>query len=499
MQIGIDFGTSYTAAAAYIDGAIEHISFGGDTQFQTVVFVPESPIDMSQFDPSSYSDKIRDSVAAAKSKHTAELKQYEEAASKIRAEYRKQVREGAISNVDASQKIDSALSALRKPILQPDHELKKTALGAIRRQWIQEQIAAGRERSINIDESAVFGEEAIEEFFAYGAGRLIQSPKSMLGFRLGKPQRDAIVDIITNILRHVRQAACQQLGVEVTGAIIGRPVTFRSSMGEKGSEQAISLIREASGKAGFTTVDFLPEPSAAAIKHHTQSEVAYRTVVVDVGGGTTDIALGLIGGGTDEPKIEKTWGIGKGGTDVDVGLSLMAVMPHFGKGQTKLLAPAFVDAAMVSDLNRQRDFRSNPLTHVPAPFLSRLRNLQQPGVTVRLNRDVEKLKIALSSERQAWATLDYIEKDFQVIVTQPELKEGYDRFMRSLNDLLQVVSTEVAGSAQVIFLTGGMSQSPYILEAVKKHFPSSRIVHGDPSLGVVGGLAVHAANNRSHS
>jgi len=53
MRIGIDFGTSYTAAAAFINGAIRHISFRGESQFRTAVFIPEKPVDMSQFLSSS--------------------------------------------------------------------------------------------------------------------------------------------------------------------------------------------------------------------------------------------------------------------------------------------------------------------------------------------------------------------------------------------------------------------------------------------------------------
>lgn len=33
MRIGIDFGTSYTAAAAYINGSIQHILFRGEASF----------------------------------------------------------------------------------------------------------------------------------------------------------------------------------------------------------------------------------------------------------------------------------------------------------------------------------------------------------------------------------------------------------------------------------------------------------------------------------
>ncbi|EZN57811.1 hypothetical protein AJ73_00598 [Pseudomonas aeruginosa BWH033] len=497
MRIGIDFGTSYTAAAAYINGSIQHILFRGESQFRTAVFVPEKPVDMSQFDESLYVQEVANSILSSKSSYTQKLKKYEEAASQIRVDYRRQVRDGYLSEEEAIAKIGQAIFALNKPILRSDDDLRKSAYGEIRRRWVQAQISAGREQTTSIDDSAVFGEEAIEEFFAYEAGRLIQSPKSMLGFKLGEPQRVAIVRIVANVLRHIRLAASEQLGADVTEATIGRPVTFRSSMGAAGSKQAISLLREAASQAGFTSVDFLAEPAAAAITYHANSSVKRRTVIVDVGGGTTDIALGEVGGSSKEPKIETTWGIGKGGSDVDVGLSLKAVMPAFGKGNCSLLAPVYVNAAMVSDLNRQKDFRQNPLVGVQEPFLSRVRSLQRNGVTVRLNRDVEALKVALSTHTQATTMLDYIEADLSVTATRSDLEHGRESFVRSFDQLLHQVKEATAESSPVLFLTGGMSRAPYIAETVRKHFPGSEIVHGDASLGVVGGLAIHAAMKHS--
>lgn len=497
MRIGIDFGTSYTAAAAYINGSIQHILFRGESQFRTAVFVPEKPVDMSQFDESLYVQEVANSILSSKSSYTQNLKKYEDTASDIRAYYRKQVREKYLSEEAAIDKIDQAISALNKPILRSDDDLRKAAYSEIRRRWVQAQISESREQSTSIDDSAVFGEEAIEEFFAYEAGRLIQSPKSMLGFKLGEPQRVAIVRIVSNVLRHIRLAACEQLGMDVTEATIGRPVTFRSSMGEAGSKQAICLLREAASQAGFTSVDFLAEPAAAAIAYHASSPIMRRTVIVDVGGGTTDIALGDVGGSASEPKIDTTWGVGKGGTDVDLGLSLKAIMPKFGKDQCLLLAPVYVNAAMVSDLNRQKEFRQTQLLGVQEPFLSRIRSLQRNGVTIRLNRDVEALKVALSVGAHAETVLDYIESDLSVAATRSDLEQGRERFMRSFDQLLHQVSEATANSAPVLFLTGGMSRAPYIAEAVRKHFPDSEIVNGDASLGVVGGLAIHAAMNRS--
>ncbi|MBA2237866.1 MAG: heat-shock protein Hsp70, partial [Lysobacter sp.] len=40
MRIGIDFGTSYSAAGAVVDGTVQLIRFGDQEQFRTTVFFP---------------------------------------------------------------------------------------------------------------------------------------------------------------------------------------------------------------------------------------------------------------------------------------------------------------------------------------------------------------------------------------------------------------------------------------------------------------------------
>ncbi|HWU53703.1 MAG TPA: heat-shock protein Hsp70, partial [Tahibacter sp.] len=49
MRIGIDFGTSYSAAAASIGGRLHGIRFGEDNQFRTAVFFPAAVPDPNDF------------------------------------------------------------------------------------------------------------------------------------------------------------------------------------------------------------------------------------------------------------------------------------------------------------------------------------------------------------------------------------------------------------------------------------------------------------------
>ena len=50
MHIGIDFGTSYSAAGAIINGELQLVRFGAAEQFRTAVYFPELVPDPTHFE-----------------------------------------------------------------------------------------------------------------------------------------------------------------------------------------------------------------------------------------------------------------------------------------------------------------------------------------------------------------------------------------------------------------------------------------------------------------
>lgn len=494
MKIGIDFGTSYSSAAAFRNGRIEHIMFDGQSQFRTSVFFPDRAVDISGFELTSLNEhEISEGIRSAKASFAKRLSEYNKDIAAIEMRARAAVRNKApMSEEEKAER----RAMIAKPFLSSDQDLRESAINAIKRRWLSDEIAKAKEADIHLD-TAIFGEEAIDALFIYESGRLVQSPKSMLGFRLERAQLGYITGIVTRILKHIREQASSQLEQEVTQATLGRPVQFRSSIGPEGGLQAIAILTEAAAAAGFDKVDFLHEPSAAAVGYHSSSTTAHYALIVDIGGGTTDIALAKVGTGDTQPHILNTWGEPKGGTDVDLGLSLRSVMPLFGKGECpELLAPVFMDAASVSDLNRQKSFRDRRFAHTPLPYASRLAELQKPGIPVRLNRDVEKMKIELSETAQSERSLDYIEQSLVAQATDSHLALAAESFMRTFQALLAQVASEIQDYTPVLFLTGGMSRAPYVIEAVKQAFPRCDIAPSEASLGVVDGLSVYASLTR---
>ena len=447
MRIGIDFGTSYSAAAARAGDRLRHIRFNGLPQFRTAAFFPVALPDPVDF---QLSRELEGEVAAL-----------------VRAAKAEQTRSGALPRSDA--------------------QLHRDALQVVRRHWLEAQAKQAQDAAADL-EHAVFGEEAIDRYLLEGSGHLVQSPKSMLGYDLLPRARQTITGIAAHILEHIRLAASEQLGTPVRLATLGRPVRFRSSLGPAGGEQALDILAEAAQIAGFDAVDFLEEPVAAALHYHASSEVRHSTLVVDIGGGTTDIAHAQVGG-RETPLIHRAWGLPQGGTDVDLALSMAHFMPLFGRGDTRVPAHHFVDAAMVQDLPRQRAFHKRDFREVPAPYNQRLRALQQDGGTTRLYRGVEAMKMRLSEDENCRHALDYVDAALSVAASRDDLAVASVDFLGRLTRLLQEVSAELVAPPDSVFLTGGMSRAPYVQAVVREAFPQARLVQGDPSLGVVSGLA----------
>ncbi|MBB3228862.1 putative chaperone protein [Luteibacter sp. Sphag1AF] len=447
MRIGIDFGTSYSAAAAIIDGELKLVRFGEARQFRTAVFFPEVV------------PNVEDFVLTP-------------------------VLEAQVESIIRASRADERAAGLSP---RPEVQLHREAVRIVRRQWMEEQTRAAS-ASVASFQDALFGEDAVDAYLEEGTGNLIESPKSMFGYKLDPRVRKTIVSIAAHILEHIRLTATQQFGVPVREAVIGRPVEFRSSMGPAGGDQALGILREAADIAGFDGVSFLEEPAAAAMAYHMQLQERQRAIIVDIGGGTTDVAYAELGGGL-EPQVHRSWGLPRGGTDLDVGISLYSFMPHFGKDTSGVPVHHFVEAASVHNLPKQREFRKQDYRQVDEPFGSRLRALQSTGATTRLNQSAERVKIELSAGPRACAALDFIEADLAVEATDADFKVASEDFLDRMQRLLEQTRSDLPEAPGSIFLTGGTSRSPQVQERVRMSFPGIDVVHGDPSLGVVSGLA----------
>jgi hypothetical chaperone protein len=400
-------------------------------------------------------------------------------------------RRNLAQQIPDAERRQAALELIPTPTPRSDGELRRSAVVAVRRQWLESEVRQAKGSVVSVEE-AQFGEEAINAYLAEETGNLIESPKSMLGYQLSPAVRHTFVTIISHVLQHVRLTATRQLHTPVRAVVLGRPVQFRSSMGAQGNQQALAILEQAAMLAGFDDVAFLEEPAAAAMYYHSSQRTALRTLIVDVGGGTTDLALADVGGNGSAPVIYGSWGVANGGTDLDLALNLQQFMPFFGRHADVVYARHYVEAASIQDIPRQRLFREHDYRDVPPPFGRRLTALQQPGMTTRLNRAAEQMKIHLSEQADSRVQLDDIDPELIVRATQPQLAQAAAPFLRKLTQLLSQVAADIEQPLDTIFLAGGMSRAPLIQACVRACFPATPLVKGDPSFGVVSGLGVAA-------
>jgi hypothetical chaperone protein len=226
--------------------------------------------------------------------------------------------------------------------------------------------------------------------------------------------------------------------------------------------------------------------------YHKSLDTRQPALIVDIGGGTTDVTFAQLGG-NEHPHIVRNWGLPKGGTDLDVALSLHSFMPWLGKDTIRVPQHQFVEAASVHNLPKQREFRKQNYRLIPEPYGSRLRALQEPGATTRLNQLAERTKIVLSHSTGHRAELDFIEPALVIETGREDFDAAIEAFLTQLERTLQTVRDDLTQMPDSVFLTGGTSRSVQIRERVKQSFPDMPLVLGDPSLGVVSGLAVAAS------
>jgi hypothetical chaperone protein len=478
MRIGIDFGTSYSAAGVVIDGELQLIRFGDDLQFRTTVYFPQRLPDLTDF---VLTDDMHNEIRRL-------MGEFRRDQTMLHADLRAR-REQATQRSEPQRSRE--LGMIPSPRVRSDPELERDALTLVRRRWAAQEMRNAMIERVDL-QHALYGEEAVDAFIEGSAGQLIVSPKSMLGYRLEAHARDTLLGIATQLLRHIRLTASAQLGRDVKAALLGRPVQFRSSMKEAGGVQALEILTDAAYAAGFDEVAFLEEPAAAAYGYHQRNERPRRTLILDIGGGTTDIALADVGGPENAPVVHGSWGEPVGGTDVDIELSMRTVMPLFGKGVTNTPVHRFYEASAVQDLQRQAQFRETSFAHVEAPYGQRLETLRAPGCTVRLNRAVERAKIQLSQAECVTLELDFIEAGLVGTLDSARLDDAASSFLRHVRTLMESARAELTQPPETVYLTGGMSRSPYVPRLVKEMFPDAELVMGNASLGVVTGLA-HAA------
>lgn len=337
----------------------------------------------------------------------------------------------------------------------------------------------------------------------------VKSPKSFLGASGLKPQQVALFeDLVCAMMVHIRNTAHSQLPEAITQAVIGRPINFQGLGGDDSNRQAQGILERAAKRAGFQEVVFQYEPVAAGLDYEATLREETRVLVVDIGGGTTDCSMLLMGPqwrqrADRENSLLGHSGCRVGGNDLDIALAFKNLMPLLGMGgetEKGIALPVLPwwNAVAINDVPAQSDFYSSENGRLlndlvrnarEADKVALLLKVWRHRLSYRLVRCAEESKIALSGQADVTARLPFISDDLAVAISQQGLEAALDQPLARILEQVQLALDSAQEKPDVIYLTGGSARSPLIKKALSEQLPGIPVAGGDDFGSVTAGLA----------
>ncbi|HCC5866789.1 TPA: molecular chaperone [Klebsiella aerogenes] len=337
----------------------------------------------------------------------------------------------------------------------------------------------------------------------------VKSPKSFLGANGLKPQQVALFeDLVCAMMLHIKQQAQSQLSEQITQAVIGRPINFQGLGGDDANAQAQGILERAATRAGFNEVVFQFEPVAAGLDFEATLNDEKRVLVVDIGGGTTDCSLLLMGPQWRQKADRQDSLLGHsgcriGGNDLDIALAFKCLMPLLGMGgetEKGIALPVLPwwNAVAINDVPAQSDFYSaangrmlNDLLRDArdADKVALLLKVWRQRLSYRLVRSAEESKIALSAQPDFNAELPFISDELATAISQQGLEEALNQPLARIMEQVKLALESSHETPDVIYLTGGSARSPLIKKSLAAQLPGIPIAGGDDFGSVTAGLA----------
>ncbi|ENJ7945771.1 molecular chaperone [Yersinia enterocolitica] len=378
-------------------------------------------------------------------------------------------------------------------------------------QLLRRAMAFNREEDIPVTaDSVMFGLSALAHYIEDPEEvYFVKSPKSFLGANGLKPQQLALFeDLVCAMMFHIKRQAESVLAAEISQTVIGRPVNFQGSGGEEANQQAEGILLRAAQRAGFRDIAFQFEPVAAGLDFEATLKNEKTVLVVDIGGGTTDCSVLLMGpkwqGLADrQQSLLGHSGCRVGGNDLDIMLAFKQLMPLFGMGsetEKGIAMPSlpYWNAVATNDIPAQSDFYST----VNGRFLrdlirdaahpqqvELLLKVYQQRLSYRLVRAAEESKIALSEQQQVAAALDFVQPELGQTISQQQLAEAISQPLQRIQEQVSLALATSHVTPDVIYLTGGSARSPLLRAALQQQLPGIPLVGGNDFGSVTAGLA----------
>lgn len=354
-----------------------------------------------------------------------------------------------------------------------------------------------------------FGQQALNNYLEEPEeGYYIKSPKSFLGASGLLPQQiDLFEDIVAAMMSNVKTLTEKALGRSVSQTVIGRPINFQGLKGEESNQQAISVLTKAAKRVGFKDVEFQFEPVAAGFEYEASLVQETKVLVVDIGGGTTDCSMLLMG--PEQAKhtnrqqdLLSHSGERVGGNDFDIAAALKGIMPSFGlnsrlKTGKPMPSNSYWQAVAINNINEQTEFYSAEngrflgqlLRDAEQPELvKRLLTVQQQKLSYGIVNAAEQSKISLSEQHKHTIELPDIDDSLVIAIDRADFASACQRELKAISKLMTDAIAQAGVQPDVVFVTGGTAKSPVINQFLQQQFEHTPIVVGDHFGSVTAGL-----------
>lgn len=361
----------------------------------------------------------------------------------------------------------------------------------------------------------IFGRAAIAAYLEGDEGRLMRGLKSTLGSGLihdktavgGKAI--SFREVLTRFIGHLR-AAQEAVVPGLEKVVLGRPVHFVD--GDPAADAAAeAVLAEIARDCGWRDVAFQYEPIAAALHYEQTAPHEELVLIVDIGGGTSDVSVVRVGPGRARLQdraedILANDGIRAGGTDFDRLLSLAEAMPHLGylspthQGGT-MPRHYYLDLATWHRINAlytartASDLKALRLQAERPELIGRMMQVVAGRHGHALAMRVEAAKISLSEVETARLPMSDLTGGPNPVLRREAFEAAVEAPINRIRALLIRVLADAGLTTDrigTVFLTGGSSQLPVLRATVRSVLPGVTLATGD-MLGSVGtGLALES-------
>lgn len=238
-----------------------------------------------------------------------------------------------------------------------------------------------------------------------------------------------------------------------------------------------TTVQAAVVAAGFPNVEITAEPVAAMLYHAFLGDVVFesrpqRWLILDIGGGTTDLAIVETAEAGAQPRVIHTFGRDFGGKDFDTLLLEKWVLARYWSG------PSPNPQERLALLQFVRDFKEQFSRRVS-------RGIQEGWVPEKMGHAQNYRGMQISLNRQEFEA-DNLGRPL-IDRFAGVLREGFVRSHVSLRDIDRVI------------LTGGSARWYFIQEAANSFFGHEAcIISENPELTIAKGLALARTDFQRH-